>query len=60
MLRFNIFTKAIWEKLPETKSENRENLNGDLPHVAHKDDTHFLNSVGYKICRYLKIISYST
>ena len=38
MLRYNIFIKAIWVKLPETYSENRENLNGDLPHFAHKDD----------------------
>ena len=38
ILRYNIFIKAIWVKLPETKSENRENLNGDLPHFAHKDD----------------------
>ena len=38
MLRFNIFIKAIWEKLPGTLSENRENLNGDLLHFTHKDD----------------------
>ena len=38
MLRYNIFITAIWEKLAETLSENRENLNGDLLHFAHKDD----------------------
>ena len=37
MLRFDIFIEAILEKLPETLSKNRENLNGDLPHFAHKD-----------------------
>ena len=35
---YNIFIKAIWEKLPDTFSENRENLNGDLPNFALKDD----------------------
>ena len=37
MLRYNIFIKAMWEKLPETYSEKRENLDGDLPHFALKD-----------------------
>ena len=35
MLRYNL---SLSEKLRVTHSENRENLNSDLPHFALKDD----------------------
>ena len=38
MLRHYSFIKALSENLPVTYSENRENLNGDLPHFAPKND----------------------